>query len=175
MTLPAPTYDLVLMLDLEVEAPARAKILEDAGAAIKKQGELLRHDEWGRRELTYPIDHKTAAEYHLLQFHAGSPELLKGLDRSLRIADEVIRFRIVKLKPGTPDAPDMHAAPATSRTAEAEVRTDTEAQTEVEAVVEAEVEVEAEVAVESIAEGEIVSEPTVEGEIVVEPTPAPQA
>jgi small subunit ribosomal protein S6 len=107
MTLPAPTYDLILMLDMQADAPARAKVVADARAAIEAQGELLRHDEWGERALAYPIDHKTAAEYHLLQFHSATPELLSGLERSLRITDGVVRFRIVKLKPGTPEAPDM--------------------------------------------------------------------
>jgi small subunit ribosomal protein S6 len=110
MALPAPTYDLVLLLDAEVEADARAKIVADASAAIGAQGELLRHDVWGDRALNYPIAHKATAEYHLLQFHASTPELLRGLDRSLRIADEVVRFRIVKLKPGTPPAPEMPGA-----------------------------------------------------------------
>jgi small subunit ribosomal protein S6 len=119
MTLPAPTYDLVLLLDTDAEDDARAKIIADASEAIAAQGELLRHDVWGTRALTYPIAHKTAAEYHLLQFHAGTPELLRGLDRSLRIADDVVRFRIVKLKPGTPAAPDMLAAPTAGRTTEA--------------------------------------------------------
>lgn len=117
MTLPAPTYDLVLLLDAEAEDAARAKILADARAAIEAQGELLRDDEWGDRALTYPIDHKTTAKYHLLQFHASTPELLRGLDRTLRIADEVVRFRIVKLKPGTPAAPDM-SAPGAARAIE---------------------------------------------------------
>jgi small subunit ribosomal protein S6 len=107
MTLPAPTYDLILMLDTKADAPARAKLVADARTAIEAQGELLRHDEWGDRALAYPIDHKSEAEYHLLQFHAATPELLSGLERSLRIADGVVRFRIVKLKPGTPEAPDM--------------------------------------------------------------------
>ncbi len=113
MTLSAPTYDLVLLLDAEAQEPARAKILEDAREAIAAQGELLRDDEWGDRALTYPIAHKATAKYHLLQFHAATPELLRSLDRTLRIADEVVRFRIVKLKPGTPAAPDM-SSPAAS-------------------------------------------------------------
>ena len=76
MTLPAPTYDLVILLDPEVEEPVRVKIVADARAAIEAQGEFLRHDAWGvPRATTYPIDHKTSAEYHLLQFHA-TPELL---------------------------------------------------------------------------------------------------
>jgi small subunit ribosomal protein S6 len=111
MTLPAPTYDLVLLLDPQAEESVRAKIVADARKAIESQGEFLRHDEWGDRALTYPIDHKTNAEYHLLQFHA-TPELLSTLNRTLRIVDEVIRFRIIKLAPGTPDAPDMPAAGA---------------------------------------------------------------
>ena len=112
MTLPAPTYDLVLLLDPQAEEQTRAKILTDARTAIEAQGELLRQDDWGDRSLTYPIDRKADAEYHLLQFHAGAPEMLSALDRSLRITDGIMRFRIIKLKPGVPDAPDVLAAPA---------------------------------------------------------------
>jgi small subunit ribosomal protein S6 len=120
MTLPAPTYDLVLLLDLQVEPDVRAKIVADSRGAVEAQGELLRYDEWGERALTYPIEKKTSAEYHLLQFHAGTPELLSGLDRTLRITDGVLRFRIVKLAPGVPDAPDMRSGAAAARpTAEA--------------------------------------------------------
>jgi small subunit ribosomal protein S6 len=111
MTLPAPTYDLVLLLDPQVEEPARAKIVADSRGSIESQGELLRHDEWGERALTYPIDKHPSAEYHLLQFHSGGPDLLEGLDRTLRITDGVLRHRIIKLKPGVPDAPEMSAAP----------------------------------------------------------------
>ncbi len=110
MTLPAPTYDLVLLIDPKAEDDARAKIVADAKSAIEAQGDLLRHDDWGERPLAYPIDKKASAEYHLMQFHAGTPELLSGLDRTLRITDGVIRFRIIKLKPGVPDAPEMPAA-----------------------------------------------------------------
>jgi small subunit ribosomal protein S6 len=106
----APTYDLVLLLDPEVEGDARTRPLADAQAAIEAKGELLRHDEWGSRALAYAIKRRSAAEYHLLQFHAGSPELLRTLDRSLTIADEVLRFRIIKLAPGVPEAPDMRAS-----------------------------------------------------------------
>jgi small subunit ribosomal protein S6 len=115
MTLPAPTYDLVLLLDPQVEEPARAKIVADSRSSIESKGELLRHDEWGERALTYPIDKHPSAEYHLLQFHSGGPELLDGLDRTLRITDGVLRHRIIKLKPGVPDAPEMSAAPPPPR------------------------------------------------------------
>jgi small subunit ribosomal protein S6 len=117
MTLPAPTYDLMLLLDLQVEPDIRAKIVADTRASVESQGELLRYDEWGERVLTYPIEKKTSAEYHLLQFHAHSPELLSGLDRTLRITDGVLRFRILKLAPGVPAAPDMRSGAGASRPA----------------------------------------------------------
>ena len=120
MTMPAPTYDLVLMLDTQTEESTRAKIVADTRAAVESQGELLRHDEWGERPLTYPIRKKASADYHLLQFHSGSTELLNGLDRTLRITDGVMRFRIIKLAPGVPDAPDMRSSATPARPPETE-------------------------------------------------------
>ena len=123
MTSAAATYDLMLLLDPQAEESTRTKLVSDASAAIKKDGELLRHDRWGERQLAYHIRRKTSAEYHLLQFHASKPELLGELDRSLRIADEVLRFRLIKLRPGVPDAPDVQAgAPAAGRGADGSER-----------------------------------------------------
>ena len=118
MTLPAPIYDLVMLLDPEAEEATRAKLVADARAAIEAQGEFLRHNAWGNHALSYPIERRNVAEYHLLQFHAHNPALLSTLDRSLRIADDILRFRIVKLKPGVPEAPEMLAAPSAPRRAE---------------------------------------------------------
>ncbi len=122
MTLPAPTYDLVLLLDPQAEETVRAKIVSDAREAISAKGELVHHDAWGERALAYPIDHKATAEYHLLQFHATNVELIAELNRTLHITDGVIRFRINKLKQGTPAAPDMRpgaAPPAREETEQA--------------------------------------------------------
>jgi small subunit ribosomal protein S6 len=115
MTLPAPTYDLVLLLDPQADDATRAKLVADTRASIEGQGELLRHDDWGERALTYPIDRKASAQYHLLQFHVSDTQLLSGLDRTLRLADEVLRFRIVKLAPGVPAAPEMSGGAAPAR------------------------------------------------------------
>jgi small subunit ribosomal protein S6 len=120
MTLPAPTYDLVLLLDPQADDDVRAKLVADTRASIEAQGELLRHDEWGERALTYPIDKKTSARYHLLQFHVSSTDLLSSLDRTLRLADDVLRFRIIKLAPGVGAPPTDMAAGAAARPAQAE-------------------------------------------------------
>ena len=107
MTNAATTYDLVLLLDPQAEEQARLKIVEDTRQAIVAQAELVRHDQWGDRALAYPIEKKSTAEYHLMQFRGAPAELLDSLNRTLHITDGILRFRINKLKPGTPTAPDV--------------------------------------------------------------------
>ena len=105
-----PLYDLVLMLDASAEDARRAEILKNVEDAVGKGGEVVNKQDWGARALAYEIGHKKDAEYHLLQFH-GTPELLSRLDRTLRITDEVVRFRIIKLAPGTPAPPEQRPEP----------------------------------------------------------------
>jgi small subunit ribosomal protein S6 len=119
VTPPAPTYDLIVLLDTQAEEQVRARVLEEVRSMIGSGGEMVRHDEWGERALTYPIARRTHAEYHLFQFHASTPQLLGELDRSLRIADGVLRFRVIKLKPGTPAAPELSGAGTSGRHADA--------------------------------------------------------
>ena len=109
MAAPAPTYDLVLLLDPTGAEEQRAKIVADAEAMITRAGELVSKHDWGTRPMAYEIRHKGEAEYHLLQFH-GDADLLADLHRTLRITDGITRFRIIKLAPGTPDPPDQRAA-----------------------------------------------------------------
>jgi small subunit ribosomal protein S6 len=103
-----PTYDLMLLLDPAAADEQKAKILADAEAAIAKSGELVGKHDYGLRQMTFEIEKKTEAQYHLLQFHA-TPELLASLNRTLHITDGVLRFRIIKLAPGTPAPPDLTA------------------------------------------------------------------
>lgn len=105
-----PLYDLVLMLDSGATDEQRQKVLAGAEATINAGGEIVNAQDWGVRQTAYEIRHKTDAEYHLLQFH-GSRETLERVQRTLRIADGVVRFRIVKLKPGTPAPPASRSEP----------------------------------------------------------------
>ena len=104
MARPAPLYDLVLLLDSEASDEQRTKVLNDVERIITGDGEIVSDQDWGLRALAYEIRHKPAAQYHLLQFHAPR-EALEQLDRLLHIADGVVRYRIIKLKPGTPPPP----------------------------------------------------------------------
>ena len=77
---------------------------------IGSGGELVGSYDWGTRRMAYEIDHRPEAEYRLYQFN-GDNSLLERLNQRLRITDAVLRFRIIKLKPGqpTPPPPDQQA------------------------------------------------------------------
>jgi small subunit ribosomal protein S6 len=105
-----PIYDLVLMLDSAVTDEQRTKVLNDVERHIADGGAIVNRQEWGPRQTAYEIRHKTDADYHLVQFVA-TPDILERLQRSLRITDGVVRFRIIKLAPGTPAPPMTRAEP----------------------------------------------------------------
>ncbi|MGI8902182.1 MAG: 30S ribosomal protein S6 [Solirubrobacteraceae bacterium] len=111
--MPAPPrlYDLMLVLSMTVEDERRAKIVSDVEAQITGGGgSVERKDDWHTRPLSFEIRHQGEGEYHLLQF-TGAPSVLDALSHNLRIDDAVLRFRIIKVLPGTPPPPDV-APPA---------------------------------------------------------------
>jgi small subunit ribosomal protein S6 len=118
MAAPDPTYDLTVLLDTAAPEDQRAKILTDVETMISGGGTVVGKHDWGARAMAYEIRHKADAEYHLIQFH-GTPELLANLQRTLRLTDGVVRFRIIKLEPGTPEPPakpESISAPAAAET-----------------------------------------------------------
>jgi small subunit ribosomal protein S6 len=105
-----PTYDLNLLLDTASPDEQRQKVLDEAERLLTTNGATIvsRHD-WGVRRTAYEIRHKNDADYHLLQFQGG-PEVPAAVGRYLRITDGVLRFRVIKLRPGTPPPPDLRQA-----------------------------------------------------------------
>jgi small subunit ribosomal protein S6 len=139
-----PTYDLMLLLSMQVEDDRRAKILADVEGSISKAGGSIVHNgDWGTRPMAYRIQHQAEAEYHLLQF-TGPTTLLETLRHNLGITDGVLRSRIIKVLPGTPPAPTptpiaVHApAPPTEPAEPLEAAAPAEAAAPVEAPASAE-------------------------------------
>jgi len=123
MAAPIPTYDLMLLLDPKAEDGTREKIRSDVRTMIEGAGSVIATQEYGTRRLAFEIGHTAEAEYDLYQFE-GSADLLRQLQRTLSITDGVTRFRIIKVRPGTPAAPDLRQATtaAAESAAESEAR-----------------------------------------------------
>jgi small subunit ribosomal protein S6 len=103
-------YDLMLLVDPTAPEERRNAAISEAESIINTGGELVGSYDWGTRRMAYEIDHRPEADYRLYQFN-GDNALLDRLNQRLRILDGVLRFRIVKLKPGqpTPPPPDQQA------------------------------------------------------------------
>ena len=160
MVAPAPTYDLMLMLDPKAEQATRTKIRSDVKAMIEQGGSIIGDHDYGNRKMAFEINHEANAEYDLVQFH-GPNSVLEQLQRTLRITDGVTRFRIIKLRAGVGDPPDLRQeAPAEAEVvAEIEVAAEAvEAAVIEEAVEEAVAEEIVEEAIAEVAVEEAVAE-----------------
>jgi small subunit ribosomal protein S6 len=100
----ARQYDMMVLLDADAPEERRTSAVTEVDKLIGGQGEMLAVHEWGVRKLAFEIDHHAEAEYRLYQFEGGN-DLLERLRHSLRIMDGVLRFRIIRLKPGAPTPP----------------------------------------------------------------------
>ena len=103
-------YDLMLLVDPNAPEERRNAVISETESMIEQGGQLVSSHDWGQRRMAYEIDHRPEADYRLYQFEGDNP-LLERLNQRLRIMDGVLRFRIIKLKPGqpTPPPPDQQA------------------------------------------------------------------
>jgi small subunit ribosomal protein S6 len=110
----ARLYDLMILLDPDAPDDRQSTVVSEVESMIASGGELVGHHDWGVRRLAFEIDHRPEAAYHLFQLHA-QPDLLAQLGQRLKIMDGVLRFRIIRLKPGSEPPPPPHQQPSRRR------------------------------------------------------------
>jgi small subunit ribosomal protein S6 len=90
-------YELVYILPPDSTEQQAAEIHEQIlGVITKMHGSLDKSENWGRRRLAYDIGHFKEGVY-VLEVINGSGELMKELDRRLKVIDEVVRHMIVRV------------------------------------------------------------------------------
>jgi small subunit ribosomal protein S6 len=88
-------YELMFILRPDLEQDAVNAQVEKFAGIIQNGGEIVKQEVLGKRRLAYEIQKQREGIYVLYVFHA-TPDVVKELDRVLRISDEVIRHLIVK-------------------------------------------------------------------------------
>jgi small subunit ribosomal protein S6 len=59
-------------------------------------GEIVHEEDWGLKQLAYPIQHKTSGFYYLIEFRA-EPDFVNTLEVQYKRDERIIRFLTVAL------------------------------------------------------------------------------
>lgn len=92
-------YETTYILRPDADAETKTKVQDRVAQIITEQfgGEILRVDEWGRRELAYPVK-KFLNGYYVYVRYAATADTIAELERILRLLDSVIKFLTVRLE-----------------------------------------------------------------------------
>lgn len=90
-------YELVYILPPETTEQQAAELHEQIDAIVTRMhGAIEKSENWGRKRLAYDIGRHKEGVY-VLEVINGSGELMKEVDRRLRVMDQVVRHMIVRV------------------------------------------------------------------------------
>ena len=96
-------YELMIIVDVDVDDATGKAVVNRAKEMVEAAGGTVPTvDHWGRRRYAYPINHKNEGVYTVLEIVTQAANL-DEIDRYLRLADEVVRHKLIRL-------PDSEAA-----------------------------------------------------------------
>ena len=78
------------------EAQMKEAVAKYVDYITKKGGEVVYEEDWGLRQLAYPIQHKTSGFYYLIEFKA-TPEFVATLETQYHRDERIIRYLTVAL------------------------------------------------------------------------------
>ena len=109
-------YEVMVIFDASLEEDAIRALVDRFTQQLTAAGaKSVTTDIWGKRRLAYPVRHRTEGYYVVIEANA-EPAALSELDRTLSLADEVIRHKVMRL-PERPAGRSRPAAPHGTTTA----------------------------------------------------------
>ena len=94
-------YEIVFLVHPDQSAQIPAMLERYKKQIAENGGNVHRLEDWGRRQLAYPIQKLLKAHYILMNIEC-SDEMLKEIENSFRFSDTVIRNVIIRMdKPVT--------------------------------------------------------------------------
>jgi len=90
-------YELVYVVSPEATDEQVADLHAQVEAIVQRMGgQIVKTDNWGRRKLAYEIGRHKEGTY-VLEVIDGGGELMKEIDRRLKVTDLVIRHLVVRV------------------------------------------------------------------------------
>ena len=89
-------YELMVILDPDLEERTIAPSLDQFLGVVRQGGGTVEKvDVWGRRRLSFEINHKVEGIYAILDVTA-EPATVKELDRQLNLNETVLRTKLIR-------------------------------------------------------------------------------
>ncbi|MPV35821.1 30S ribosomal protein S6 [Georgenia subflava] len=92
-------YELMIILDPEVDERTVAPSLDKLLSVVKTDGTVENVDIWGKRRLAYEIAKRSEGIYAVVNMTT-TPEVAQELDRQLGLNEAVLRTKLIR--------PDAH-------------------------------------------------------------------
>jgi small subunit ribosomal protein S6 len=90
-------YELIYILPPETSEQQAGELHEQVAQTVARlHGQIEKTENWGRRKFAYEIGHFKEGVY-VLEVINGTGELMKELDRRLKVIDQVVRHMIVRV------------------------------------------------------------------------------
>lgn len=110
-------YEAMYIIDAMMDEQPRKDLIERfSNLIVQNGGTVERIDEWGKRNLAYPINYK-AIGYYVLMYFTAPATMPRELERNFQISENVLRYLVIandgKLPPKRefrPAAPVAQAA-----------------------------------------------------------------
>jgi small subunit ribosomal protein S6 len=90
-------YEIVFIVHPDQSEQVPAMIERYRNAVTARHGKIHRLEDWGRRQLAYPLEKVHKAHYVLMNIECDN-ETLAELDHAFRFNDAVLRHLVVKMK-----------------------------------------------------------------------------
>ena len=90
-------YEIVFLVHPDQSDQVPAMIKKYSGIISSKGGKIHREEDWGRRQLAYPINKIHKAHYILMNIECGK-DVIDELSSNFKFNDAVIRNMIIKRK-----------------------------------------------------------------------------
>lgn len=116
-------YEIVFMVHPDQSEQVPAMIQRYSDIVTNAEGKIHRLEDWGRRQLAYPINKLHKAHYVLINIEAPQAAI-DELETSFRYNDVVIRNMIMRTKDAVTEASAMAVAKEDRRDERREVKKD---------------------------------------------------
>ncbi|MCD6277802.1 30S ribosomal protein S6 [candidate division WOR-3 bacterium] len=88
-------YEGMIIIDPKLEEEKIKEKIEDVKKIIEKKGKIEKIDEWGKRQLAYPIKKREEGYYLVIEFEADG-SVIQDLRKYMDIGTDYLRYMFIR-------------------------------------------------------------------------------